>query len=86
MTTRKFYKTTFTVEIVSEEPIPDDMDYADMMTESEEGEYSSRIIKDTRTKINGKQAANLLLKQASDPEFFGLTDKGDDMECRLKLH
>jgi len=43
--------------------------------------YCSGVVKNKGSKvINGKQAATALLKQASDPEFFQIDEKGNDVE------
>ena len=81
MTTRKFYKTKITIEVLSEEPIPDDMNIADIAFEGEEGMFSIGNTKNYKqTVLNGKQAANALKKQGSAPSFFLLNDEGEDNE------
>lgn len=78
MTTRKFHKRIYTVEILSEKPIPDSMDLMDVVNEADHGDYSGDVLKEIDTVINGRQAAAALMKQGSSPEFFGLTKDGDD--------
>jgi hypothetical protein len=78
MTDRKFYKRRLTIEVLSEEPIPDGMEVESIIEEAKSGDYSMRIAEDTETELNGKQAARALLKQGSDPSFFQLTAKGED--------
>lgn len=80
MTKRKFYKTIVKVEILSEEPFQwdtlEDVNYA-ITTHG----GCSGVAEDKGTKIlNGKQIASALLKQGSDPEFFGVDEKGNDCE------
>jgi hypothetical protein len=80
MTTRKFYKTTITIEVLSEEPIPEEMDLADIIQESSEGAFSRGVVSEKETVLNGEQAVKALAEQGSDPEFFGLDEKGNDLE------
>ena len=78
MTDRKFYKTVISIEVLSEEPIPGDMELDSIVKECRDGCYSMRPLKHTVTKINGRQAANALKRQGSDPDFFRLTNSGAD--------
>jgi len=81
MTARKFFKTKITIEVLSEEPISDDMSLADIAFQGDEGDYSignNNYYK--QTVLNGKQAAKALKKQGSDPSFFRLNDEGEDNE------
>ncbi len=81
MTDRIFYKTIVTIEILSEDPIPDDMSMEDIVHEAMEGNYSSRTLEGTKEIVlNGKEAADALLEQGSDCGFFQLTDDGNDVE------
>lgn len=72
----KFYKTTFTVTVLSEEPIQD-MDIADLPRGYTEGDLVLHSVKAKETKLTGKQAADLLYDAGSQPGFFNLDDKGD---------
>lgn len=76
MTNRKYYKHTVVVEIISEnDSIPDNLaDIAYQITEG--GDSGKWELTKTKT-LNGKQAAKELTKQGSDPEFFGLDEKGN---------
>lgn len=78
--TRKFYRTVFQIEVLSEEELPIDMCLRAVMSECEDGPYSGDVQKRVETIIDGRQAAKALQKQGSDPGFFGLTDQGEDTE------
>jgi len=80
MTARKFYQTIIAIEVLSEEPIPAGTDLPDIVQESIDGEYSLRILKYYERPLNGKQVAKALLKQASAPSFFQLTEEGEELE------
>ena len=80
MTKRKFYKTLVQVEILSEEPIPEDLPVEAILQEATNGSYSARDLPWKQTTLNGKQAAKALQKQGSDPSFFQLTTGGNDTE------
>jgi len=80
MTDRKFHSRIITIEFLSEEPIPDGMRVENMVNEAINGDYSMRIVNDVESELNGKEAADALLVQGSDPGFFGLTEKGEDAD------
>ena len=79
MTNRKFYKKTITLEFLSESEFPY-MDVENLVFEAREGDYSMRTVSEDDNEIDGKQAAEALLNHASDPSFFSLTEKGEDLE------
>lgn len=80
MTTKKFHKKTITLEFLSEEPIPEGMDVANMVYEAQEGDYVMQEKDETDTELTGKEAADLLTEFGSQPEFFGLDDDGNDLD------
>lgn len=80
MTNRKFYKTTFKVEVLSEEPIPEGMELDTVMEEATGGGYSAECTRETNVELNGLEAATALFKQASHPSFFRLDENGEDVE------
>ena len=77
---RKFYKTVITIEVLSEEPIEPGTDLETIAHECKEGDWSLGYVNEKETILNGKQAAKALLNQASDPSFFQLNAKGEDIE------
>ena len=78
MTDRKFYKKVIAIEVLSEEPIPEGMEVGTIVEEAMSGGYSLRELPSTETVMNGKEAADALLEQGSDPGFFSLTAEGED--------
>ena len=79
MTKRKFYKTVITFEVLSEEPIPANASIEAIIEESTHGGYSMGDDTRNQTELNGKQAADELLKQGSEPEFFRIDETGKDL-------
>lgn len=76
---RKFYKTIFTVEVLSEDEPADGLNLKDIDYEITEG-HMSGVVKDPIViELTAKEAAQALLEQASDPEFFLLTAEGEDL-------
>lgn len=57
---RKFYRTVYTVEILSEDPIPNEMDIAQVITEAVNGDYSMRAKETEREQCCGLRMAQLL--------------------------
>ena len=81
MTDRKFYKSVFTFEVLSEEPIPDDMSLTNMIHETIVGDYNgSMLAKDVNVEINSEEAAIRLVLSGSDAGFFRLDNKGNEIE------
>ncbi len=79
MTKRKFYRTTITLEILSEHDIGG-LDIQQVVGEMVDGELSGRILEWIPERIGGRTAAMLLMKQGSDPGFFGLDEKGNEVQ------
>jgi len=79
MTKRKFYKTVFKLTVISETPVEDD-DLESLNFDITYGDCSGSVERTSDVEINGAQAARELLAQASDPGFFMLTDKGEDVD------
>ena len=78
MTKRKFYKTVFQIELLSEEPIsPDSLEEISRLAE---GDCSAKWGEKSHKTLNGKQAAKELQKQGSDPEFFMIDENGNELE------
>lgn len=80
MTKRKFYRSVYQVEVLSEEPLSEDLNLAEIFEEITTGDCSG-IVTDlvSNYEIDGVTCAKLLKKQGSCPSFFRLTDKGSDL-------
>ena len=78
MTNRKFYKTTFTIEVLSEEPIGD-ISLSNLEYEITDGPYSGGTLIAKEVEIDGAECAEALLEQGSDPEFFDIDSEGYDL-------
>jgi len=80
VTTRKFYKTTFTVTVLHEEKVytPDNLE--DVHHDITDGDFSGTFEQNKTVELNGKQAASELQKMASDPSWFRLDEDGNDSE------
>ena len=74
---RKFYKTTFTVEVLSELPLGD-LGLEDIQYEITEGHCSGVTTTSEVKELSGPEMAKELLAQGSDPEFFDLDADGKD--------
>ena len=85
MTRRTFFKTTYVLEILSETPIPDDMDLEAVIYEAESGAYSKDIKSQETVAVDGKTMAKLLAEQRSDPGFFRLDSDGEDNAEELDI-
>ena len=80
MTKRKFYRTTIQIEILSEEPYTS-VSLEDINYDITDGHCSGELKDVVRNEEkSGKEMAALLMAQRSDPEFFQLTEDGEDLE------
>lgn len=82
MSKKILYRTVIKLELLSEEPIPDGLPISEIVREANEGDYSMRSIYMTSSNntIKGKAAANCVIAQGSDPEFFGMDEQGNEIE------
>lgn len=77
---RKFYKTTYKIEILSEDLLGDALSLEQINYLITEGECSGVVEEEVYETLTSVQAAQELVKQGSDPSFFGLTEAGEDSE------
>jgi hypothetical protein len=77
---KRYYKTTLQVTILSEEPYPEEYNLAQVHQDITEGEMSGEYTEISREELNGKEMAKALEDQGSDPEFFGLDSKGNEID------
>lgn len=76
---RKFYRTIFTVEVLSEEE-PEAIDLDVLHEQITDGPWSGKVEKGESKKVGGLAMAKLLENQGSDPGFFNLTEDGEDAD------
>jgi len=76
---KKIYKTRIIVEVLSEEPINENFSLKDIIDEMTDGEYSGTVDQKKPSTLMGKTAANAIIRQGSDPEFFGLDINGKEI-------
>ena len=80
MTTRKFYKTTVTFTVLSEDPIPPNSNIGGIVDECNVGEYVMHSSTINHEVLNGKQAAEELFNAGSEPQFFKIDDEGNEID------
>lgn len=74
---RKFYKTVVTVTVLSEDYAPnEDCDLESIAYHIRDGNWSGEVEMGKPIRLTGKQTAEELTKQGSDPGFFSLDEKG----------
>ena len=81
MAKKQLYRTFITLEVLSEQPIPDNISLSEISNECENGDYSG--ITDwliTNEPIVGLEAAEKLKEMGSDPEFFRMDENGNDLD------
>ena len=80
MTNRRFYRTVVQIEVLSEEPLSNEIDIGSLYYDITEGDCSGSTEVITRENVNGKRIADLLSAQGSDPQFFQVDNDGNDVE------
>jgi hypothetical protein len=68
---KKYYKTVFTVEVLSEDPVPFDLALEDLAHEIVFGDYSGKVTRAPAEELASEQMTEALESQGSDPGFFG---------------
>jgi hypothetical protein len=76
---RRFYKTTVTFTVLSEEPIPPHADLQYIAVECNEGQYVGNFSANDEQLLNGGAMADALYEAGSEPGFFELDDSGQDV-------
>jgi len=80
MSKRKFYKTVITLEVLSEEPLEDvPLEY--IVQQCDEGDFSGDWNITESQELTGKEMAQALVGQRSEPEFFNLDEDGNDLDA-----
>lgn len=80
-TKREFHKITVEVTVLCEDQSgPYDMTLGELARAIVDGDYSGDHKVTKHKVLNGKQMAKALKKQGSDPEFFQIDAKGNDLE------
>lgn len=74
---RKFYRTIFKIEVLSEEPVGNPS-LQKIAYQIENGDWSGLCEIDEVNTVDGPEMAKLLEAQQSDPSFFRLTEDGED--------
>ena len=75
-----FYKTVFTIEVLSEEEYPLRAELERINYDITEGHCSGIVYCTEQKQLTGRAMAEELFKQGSDPEFFELDGDGNPLE------
>ncbi len=78
---RRFYRTHYAFRVLSQKPIPQDLELFQVLHECVEASYVLEA-RDymQQERLSGREAADALYGAASEPGFFGLDDEGQDVE------
>jgi len=76
---RKFYKTTYMVEVLTEGPFTRS-NLSSIAHEISEGEASGVVRREKEECLTGPEMVKELIAQGSDPEFLSLDDEGNDLD------
>lgn len=77
-TPRKFYKTIYRIEVLSEEPVGEtDLDTIEHLIT--DGPCSGLLHLESEHEVSGPDMVQLLYAQGSEPGFFRLSEEGEDI-------
>lgn len=71
------HRTTISIEVLSEEPLPESLCLADVVYETSQGEWVGFNCRQSSKKLTTKEMADALYEAGSDPGFFSLDDNGN---------
>jgi hypothetical protein len=77
---RKFHKTTFTIEVLSEEPLSHPLALEDIAGMITDGDCVGGPLKYVESSLTPKECADALYAFGSEPDFFQLDDEGNEVE------
>jgi hypothetical protein len=75
-TTKKFFKTTITIEIISDRKY-NSVDLEQINYDITEGDCSGVVNVQNYQELTPEETAKALIAQGSDPEFLGLNTDGE---------
>ncbi len=76
---KKFYKTVFSVEVLSEYRSVEASSLTTIAREIDQGDWSGHVEVVEVKELTGKEAADALQEQGSDPGFFMLNEDGSEV-------
>ena len=71
-----FHQTMIFLQVLSEQPVPEDMSLTNVVAKIGNGDYSGKEVR-IPTEVDGPTMAQLLMDQGTDPEFFSLPEIAD---------
>ena len=74
-----FFRTIFTVEVLSRGQLGDGIPLERVAYEITDGDCSGNITM-TEEQVDGPQMVQLLVSQGSEPEFLGLNEDGQEID------
>jgi len=81
MSKKQYFKTTYTVVVLTEDIPLEYNNLGDIYQAISEGDASGEITDEKSVKLTGPECAKALKAQGSDPEFFGLDEHGELLDC-----
>jgi hypothetical protein len=77
---RKFHHTIFSIEVLSDLPIPGDMSMEDVLSEINNDNYAGVVKEEASHEISAELVPRSLQRLGLDPEFFAHTEDPQDEE------
>ena len=77
---RQFYRTTFSIEVISDDPGAGDWILETLVYELTEGRATGSVNCNSHQPIPAKLAAQLAIAHGTDPEFLDIDEDGNEVD------
>lgn len=77
---KTIYKTTFTLIVLSEQPLPLGVSLSDIQYETDDGEWLLQALEGNKTELSGTEAVEAIKQAGSEPGFFNMDQEGNEIE------
>ena len=77
---RKFFRTVFQIEVISEDPLANDWGITQLRHQILDGDATGSVDCIRHRQVSPKLAAQLAISQGTDPEFLFLDEDGSEAE------
>jgi len=85
-TKKKLYHKRIVVDVLSDEPIPENMSLSVLDMEMTQGDYVGSIETKKNEVVTGRKAAKMVIAAGSDPMFFQMNDFGNEVPNDCEAH
>lgn len=78
-TKKKLYYKKIVIDVLSEYPIPDDINLSELDIQMDDGDYVGTIEVKKNQMVTGRKAAKMVMAMGSEPLFFQMNEFGNEV-------